>query len=169
MSNSTLIVDYIGRGLDADKPSGAPPIAGNALAAYYAIDTGILYLWNNSVWTPFSAGEADVLLTATKTSNYNVLASDSGTVFDNTGAGGSVTFTLPTEANGLYYGFTVVTTEAVVVAAPAGVQIGFSSENSIAGGNIQSATPFSSVEVYAPKGATTQWVARAAVGSWTVN
>lgn len=40
-----------------------------------------------------------------KTANYAVQASDNFTLFDITGAGGAVTFTLPPIANGYYFGF----------------------------------------------------------------
>lgn len=41
----------------------------------------------------------------TKTSNYQVVAADNFTLFDNAGATGTVTFTLPPIANGYYFGF----------------------------------------------------------------
>jgi Bacteriophage lambda head decoration protein D len=41
----------------------------------------------------------------TKTAAYQVTANDNFTLFDNTGATGSVTFTLPAIANGYYFGF----------------------------------------------------------------
>ena len=53
-----------------------------------------------------------------KTANYTVLHTDTGTLFTNRGAGGSVTFTLPTpgtEANGLVYEFETVAAQAIVV------------------------------------------------------
>ena len=53
-----------------------------------------------------------------KTTSYTVLHSDSGTLFTNRGAVGSVTFTLPTpgtEANGLFYEFATVAAQAIVV------------------------------------------------------
>jgi hypothetical protein len=43
--------------------------------------------------------------TAAKTANYQILASDNFTLFDNTGAAGAVTFTLPPIKNGYYFGF----------------------------------------------------------------
>ncbi len=42
----------------------------------------------------------------TKTTNYQILASDNLTHFDNLGAGAEVDFTLPAIANGYYFGFT---------------------------------------------------------------
>lgn len=65
---------------------------------------------------------------ATKTSAYSVLAEDSGTRFDNTGAVGSVTFTLPTAALGSgceYYFCTAVEAQNIVVAATAGELVAY--------------------------------------------
>jgi hypothetical protein len=60
-------------------------------------------------------------LTASKATNYTVVSADSGVVFDNTGAGGTVvTFTLPSAATGLKYTFANVLTTALsqIVIAP---------------------------------------------------
>jgi hypothetical protein len=61
--------------------------------------------------------------TASKTAAYSVLASDSGTHFDNAAAAASVTFTLPTAALGSgceYWFANVVEAQDIVVAATAG-------------------------------------------------
>lgn len=62
----------------------------------------------------------------TKTSAYPLVAADSGRHFDNTGAGGSVTFTLPAVAssNGFTAYFHCVVDQEVVIAAPAGTLVG---------------------------------------------
>jgi hypothetical protein len=51
----------------------------------------------------------------TKTANYSVVASDNFSLFDNTGAGGAVTYTLPSIANGYFFGFRVQTDQNVIV------------------------------------------------------
>ena len=56
----------------------------------------------------------------TKTGNYTVVAADNYTLFDNTGAGAAVTFTLPALANGYLFGFSVVADQSVTVASAAG-------------------------------------------------
>ena len=56
----------------------------------------------------------------TKTANYTVVAADNYTLFDNVGAGAAVTFTLPTLANGYYFGFRVEANQNVTVASAAG-------------------------------------------------
>jgi hypothetical protein len=49
VANSTLITDYLGRGLAAARPV-TPPVAAGALAIYYATDTGSLSRWTGSAW-----------------------------------------------------------------------------------------------------------------------
>lgn len=56
MANSTLIFDYVARGLDAAKPTMPPEIAANCAAFYFATDTGFLYSWNNSTWELIAGG-----------------------------------------------------------------------------------------------------------------
>jgi hypothetical protein len=56
MANSTLIFDYVARGLDAAKPTLPPEIAANCAAFYFATDTGFLYAWNNSIWELIAGG-----------------------------------------------------------------------------------------------------------------
>jgi len=61
-----------------------------------------------------------------KTADYTVLVTDSGTMFDNTGAAGSVNFTLPAVANakGFYAYIFGVVDQQIVVTAPAGTLVG---------------------------------------------
>ena len=54
----------------------------------------------------------------TKTAAYSVAATDKGKVFDNYGATGSITYTLPAWALGLQYTFTVSTAQSVVINPP---------------------------------------------------
>lgn len=55
-----------------------------------------------------------------KTGNYGVLATDNNSLFTNTGAVGSVIFTLPARAAGLQYTFFVVADQSLSVASAAG-------------------------------------------------
>lgn len=64
--------------------------------------------------TTFSYGSPVVA----KTASYQVLASDSGTVFTNRGASGAVTFTLPGVQAGLSYRFCCVAAQNLLVTAP---------------------------------------------------
>lgn len=59
----------------------------------------------------------------TKTAAYTLVAADNFSLFDNTGAGGSVTFTLPALANGYLFGFRVQTDQTLVVSSNAGGDI----------------------------------------------
>ena len=58
-----------------------------------------------------------------KTTAYSVLATDNFTQFDNTGATGAVTFTLPAIANGYMFGFRVIADQTVTVASFEGTNI----------------------------------------------
>jgi hypothetical protein len=50
MAESTLLTDYLGRGLASARPSSLT-VAANALALYYATDTTTWSYWNGSGWT----------------------------------------------------------------------------------------------------------------------
>jgi hypothetical protein len=58
-----------------------------------------------------------------KTANYTIVAADNFTLFDNTGAVGAVTFTLPALANGYCFGFRVTADQTVTVASAEGDNI----------------------------------------------
>lgn len=53
MSNSTLITDYLGRGVLASRPA-TPVVPAGSTAFYYATDTTQLFVWNGAAWV--SAG-----------------------------------------------------------------------------------------------------------------
>lgn len=55
MSASTLVNDYVGRGLLSARPT-TPNINAGALAIYYATDTALAYYWNGSAWVVAAAG-----------------------------------------------------------------------------------------------------------------
>lgn len=59
-------------------------------------------------------------LTTAKTANYTVLNADTGTTFTNDGASGSVQFTLPTAAQGLWYEFQCTAAQTLTVTTGAG-------------------------------------------------
>lgn len=58
-------------------------------------------------------GTGHALTIEAKTGNYTVTAADSGKVFTNTGAGGTITFTLPVAVVGLHYIFSVGAAQAL--------------------------------------------------------
>lgn len=55
-----------------------------------------------------------------KTAAYSVVAADNYTLFDNVGASGAVTFTLPTLANGYFFGFRAQADQTITVASSEG-------------------------------------------------
>ena len=59
----------------------------------------------------------------TKTAAYTVVAADNFSLFDNVGAAGAVTFTLPAIANGFQFGFRVAADQSVTVASAEGANM----------------------------------------------
>jgi len=59
----------------------------------------------------------------TKTASYSLTASDTGKGFDNYGATGAITYTLPAWALGLQYTFTLSDSYSVIIDAPTGARI----------------------------------------------
>ena len=53
----------------------------------------------------------------TKTSNYTILASENGAIFDNSGAAGTVEFTLPSASPGLHYSFDTTAAQKIIIRA----------------------------------------------------
>lgn len=55
MTASTLITDYVGRGVAASRPA-TPNVPTGATAVYYATDTDILSIWDGSAWDTINVG-----------------------------------------------------------------------------------------------------------------
>lgn len=113
-------------------------------------------------------------LNSTKTSNYTVTALDSGTIFDNIGAAGAVTNTLPTAARGLFYEFYVDAAQTVTIVAGASTTIRYGATVTASAGNITSNAQGSIVRIVAIS--TTQWIVEflnetliSVTGPWTFN
>jgi len=105
-----------------------------------------------------------------KTASYSVVASDNFTLFDNTGATGAITFTLPAIANGYCFAFRVQADQNVIVASAEGANmialnnavansVAFSTGSQKIGGQ---------VIVYSNPGATKWIVETASAGANTV-
>lgn len=109
------------------------------------------------------------ILPVAKTTDYGVVALDSGAYFNNSGAVGTVNFSLPAAAVGLRYCFVVYAAQIVNVVANGSDKVAFGADNGAAGGNISSNTPFSSACVVAP--GTGQWIVDATSDKtlWTVH
>ena len=58
-----------------------------------------------------------------KTASYTIVANDNFSHFDNTGAGGAVTFTLPAIANGYIFGFTGMVNQNLLVTSNEGTNM----------------------------------------------
>jgi hypothetical protein len=101
---------------------------------------------------------------SSKTTAYNVLSADAGVHFDNIGAAGSVNFSLPAAAAGLFYAFLCHAAHAIVVTANGTDVISYGAISSSAGGTITAATPFAFVALESH--ATGQWVASSMLGGW---
>lgn len=106
----------------------------------------------------------------TKTANYQIVAADNLSHFDNLGAAGEVDFTLPPIANGYWFGFHAIAGQTIKVISSEGTNIvafNNASANSVAfstGGQIIGG----GVNVYT-NGAGTKWIVdNASAGSNTV-
>lgn len=120
----------------------------------------------------WSTGLAARFTTATKTTNYTIASggTDNATRFDNSGAGGSVTFTMPTTANltaGDNWCFTVDAAQTLQVTANTSETINVGGVVSASAGNIQSSTVGSSICLYMLT--TGKAYAYASAGPWAVN
>jgi len=101
-----------------------------------------------------------------KTSGYSVVVNDSNTFFTNTGAGGSVTFTLPTPVVGMMYEFYRDANQTVVIDVSTGVTIQVGASTTTSGGDVTLDAVGSSIRITAIS--TTQWVG-SSVGTLTFN
>lgn len=105
---------------------------------------------------------------STQTSNFNVTAANDWVRYDNSGAAGSVTGTLPSAPTaGDNWCFLVATAQTFEVLANTGETINFGGTLSASAGNIQSSTVGSSVCLYFES--STKSYAWASEGSWQVN
>lgn len=106
------------------------------------------------------------LTRSTKTANYTVQTTDNMIHFNNIGAGGSVTFTLPAAVAGLCYGFLVDAAHAVVVQTAGTDIIAIGGIVGGASGNVQCSTPYAFILIECHNSG--KWIASSVVGSWTV-
>jgi hypothetical protein len=104
----------VGGPVQAAKLIGLDNYARAMMAARFAFDDQNNF--GGNVTFPFKRFQ-------TKTVNYQVTVADNNTLFDNTGAAGSVTFTLPPIANGLHYGFRGMVAQNLVITSSEGGNI----------------------------------------------
>ena len=99
-------------GVQAAKLIGLDNMARSQMAGQFYFDDNFsgnhVYPWNRF---------------QTKAASYTVVAADNLSLFDNIGATGSITFTLPAIANGYYFGFRVQADQTVIVASAEGANM----------------------------------------------
>lgn len=101
-----------------------------------------------------------------KTASYAVSAADSYKDFDNNGAAGSVTFTLPASTVGLAYGFAVMEAFNLVIQAPGGVVIYAGAGSATTSGGTLTSSDIGSY-IFIKCRSATEWIAQQLVPSWT--
>jgi hypothetical protein len=99
------------------------------------------------------------------TANHTVTAAQTGATLTNSGAVGTVTFTMPTPAAGLVYTFIVAAAQNVILDVGGSVVIAIGEIAGTPGGGASCNSPYSSVTLKAIS--TTLWVATSSIGSWT--
>jgi hypothetical protein len=102
-----------------------------------------------------------------KTADYTVTAVNSNIFFTNTGAAGTVNFTLPTAVVGLQYTFYIDAAQTLTITAGASTTIRIAGTASASAGNITSNTVGNVITLTAIS--TTQWVSTSHEGTWTIN
>lgn len=103
----------VGGPLQAAKILNLDLMARQQMDKFIFDDIGAL---NGNGWFPFERFQ-------TKTAAYTIVASDNMSIFDNTSAGGAVTFTLPAIANGYFFGFRVQADQTVTVQSAEGANM----------------------------------------------
>jgi len=115
-------------------------------------------------YTPADIGaEAKTLTVSAKTSDYGVQVADTTTVFTNTGASGTVIFTLPAAAVGLRYTFVVAVNAKQITVARAGSDIIYHA-SATQYKDVYSAAISASITICCY--ATGLWVSTSAVNTW---
>lgn len=125
--------------------------------------TGQVYTSGAASWTydgtAWVGVSADKVSTVSKTSDYTVLAGDTGAHFDNLGATVDIVLTLPTPAAGLQYSFAVLASHYLRVN-------GTIMQGGLSNTYIRSTTPghYLALEAHDASG----WVVSSTVGGWSL-
>jgi hypothetical protein len=104
----------VGGPVQAAKVLGLDLMARADMSDHFWFDDALNFPGNH--WFPWRRFQ-------TKTTNYAMVATDNFTHFDNTGAAGSVTLTLPAIANGYYFGFHAIANFTFAVTSFEGANI----------------------------------------------
>ncbi len=108
--------------------------------------------------------------TSIKTTDFTVLAAESGSLYLNSGAAGAVNFTLPTPVASpvaLWWDFHATTAQKIRITAPASVTIQCQGTTSAAAGNVESTLALTGVSVRIMAVSTTQYVVLFSQGALT--
>lgn len=117
-------------------------VIGDELGNLFRIQAagGLLNVTKNGTAIGSAAAINGRMRIVTKTANYTVLDTDSGTIFNNLGASGTVVFTLPAVATsaGLHYRFIgAVVAQIITITAPASTLVTY---NNIAATSVSTGT-----------------------------
>jgi len=137
------------------------PAVGEAL---WDTDLNELFVGNGSTAGGISVSSA-IPAIVTKTTNYSVTSGDSGTHFNDNGASGTVTFSLPSAAIGLRYIFTELSALNFILQVNGTDLVYIDTNVSSAGGTVTAGGLGSSVSIECP--AAGIWVATSVTGAWT--
>lgn len=134
------------------------PAAGDATAGKF--------LKADATWdTPPGSGGG--FTAVTKTADYTVLSGDSGTDFNNDGAGADVVLSLPAAVPNLVYGAAVHAAHYIKFLADGTDTISISPLRSASGGYVRSNVPDDYIELKCH--VTGRWLASTAVGGWSID
>lgn len=104
----------VGGPVQAAKLIGLDLNARACMSDHFWFDDALMFPGNH--WFPWRRFQ-------TKIANYTIVAGDNMSHFDNLGAVGSVTFTLPAIANGYYFGFHALAAANLIVTSAEGLNI----------------------------------------------
>lgn len=116
-------------------------------------------------WATASGGSSYTI--TAKTSDYSVLTGDKYTGFTNSGAGGTVIFTLPSASSGEWFEFYVQTAQTLQILCPASHTLTLDGVATATAGNIQTNVVGSYVRVTATGSNT--YIGTNAGGDWQIN
>lgn len=171
-----VLISYSGAPAASDSISVGKS-AGPALSS----DTTGTFVWDNKNHKRITATDSAVtvatnatvsgtlgywLPVAAKTANYSVVIGDSGTYFNNAGAVGAVTNSLPASTPGQHYGLAVVTGQNIAFKASGAETIRSVGGVSGAGGLVFSSTVGATLHLYCP--AAGGWFIDSTNGAFTI-
>ena len=165
INNTGVTSAVAGTAIGVSGSTGAVTISNTGVTSAVA-GTGISVSGATGAVTISATGGGTRTVTA-KTTSYSVLSGDSGTFFTNTGAAGTVNFTLPTASAGFWCSVYTDAVQTVTITAPASTTIKMGGTTSASAGNVTNAVAGNCITLIAIS--STQYVAIGYTGSWTVN